>query len=286
MTLRARFDPETSHELERLAARGWPADEIHEVEGWLLRRTEGVDRRRCNSMLPPAGPAHAARTGDLALATAEELGMPPVIQVAPAEGHTLLDDALAARGMAPSGPSLVLAGPLSARAATRRPGVTGSRALAPMGAARPGHAPRRPGRDSRAAAGDGPLTMGPLDPAWVDAWAAVSGLDGTRETAELVLARLGDRGRFAVRRDGDGAPLAVGIGVVEDGWLGMFSLATAPAARRHGVASEVVDALEGWAATRGAARIYLQVERDNAAALAFYERRGLSIAHTYHYRSA
>jgi hypothetical protein len=54
---------------------------------WLLRRTVGVDRRRSNSLLLPADPAVAVRTVDLALATAEELDFPLLIQVAPAEGH-------------------------------------------------------------------------------------------------------------------------------------------------------------------------------------------------------
>jgi hypothetical protein len=37
---------------------------------------------------------------------------------------------------------------------------------------------------------------------------------------------------------------------------------------------------------RSARRVYLQVEADNAAALAFYARRGCFVAHSYHYRSA
>src|SRR3954451_225205 len=44
--MRSQFDPEVSHQLERLAARAWPAEEVEEVEGWLLRRTIDVDRRR------------------------------------------------------------------------------------------------------------------------------------------------------------------------------------------------------------------------------------------------
>jgi GNAT superfamily N-acetyltransferase len=57
------------------------------------------------------------------------------------------------------------------------------------------------------------------------------------------------------------------------------------AARRRGVASTIVDALDVWSADVGAGRVYLQVEADNPGALAFYARRGFSIAHSYHYRS-
>jgi ribosomal protein S18 acetylase RimI-like enzyme len=265
LALRSYFDPETSHAVERLAARGWPADEVHEVEGWLLRRTVGVDRRRCNSMLPPADAAQAARTVELALATAEELDFACVVQVSPAEGHRLLDGVLDDQGMTVGGESLMLVGPLAGGAHGGAPAA------------------------SATASGMSTLSLvelGALTTAWVDAWAEVSGIEGTEATAELVLSALGDRARFAVMWGDRGEPLAVGIGVAEDGWLGIFSLATAPAVRRAGLASMVMSALEEWGQSRGAQRIYLQVERDNTAALAFYERRGFFIAHSYHYRSA
>jgi ribosomal protein S18 acetylase RimI-like enzyme len=51
------------------------------------------------------------------------------------------------------------------------------------------------------------------------------------------------------------------------------------------VASALVDALSAWAAGAGGTGTYLQVERDNEAALAFYARRGFHVAHSYHYRS-
>jgi ribosomal protein S18 acetylase RimI-like enzyme len=98
------------------------------------------------------------------------------------------------------------------------------------------------------------------------------------------LSQLGERARFAMVEDGE--PIAVGIGVVEEGWLGLFSLATAKHARRRGIASAIVDVLEGWAGACGACATYLQVERDNVPALAFYEPRGFRVAHSYHYRSA
>jgi GNAT superfamily N-acetyltransferase len=251
--LPTRFDPEVSHLLEALAARAWPADETELVEGWLLRRTEGVARRRSNSLLPPADPGQAARTVDMALASAEDLDFAAVVQVSPAEGHLRLDAALEGRGMPRGGASLVLAG-----AAGHRVGRVDDVSVALSG----------------------------LTPAWVEAWAAVSGGTGTAQTAALVLAQLGDRAAFAIARDeATGAPLGVAIGVEEQGWLGLFSLGVLPSARRRGVASVIVAALECWARSRGASSVYLQVEQDNHGALAFYARRGFHIAHSYHYRS-
>lgn len=247
--LRSRFDPETSFAIERVAMRAWPAVEVEEVEGWWLRRTEGVGRRRSNSLLPPLDSGHAVRTVDLALATAEALGFDEVVQVSPAEVHLRLDQALEDRGMTLGGQTLVLAG-----------------------AVRGGEAPD--------------VRLGGLSPDWVDAWAAVDGGDGVHATAELVLSQLGERARFARVDSPTGEPVAVGIGVVEEGWLGVFSLTVVEAARRRGLATAVMSALEAWAATAGARGVYLQVEADNDAALALYARRGMYVAHSYHYRSA
>ncbi len=244
------------------------------MEGWLLRRTEGVTRRRSNSLLPPADPAVAARTVDLALATAEELDFPLTVQVSPAEAHRRLDAALEDRGMVLDGPSFMLAGPV-------RP----SSAVVPDITMQFGDGPPEPG--PVAAPPAGAVQLGDLTDGWVDTWATVSGLGGTRATAELVLSQLGGRGRFAVAVDASsGEPLGVGLGVAEEGWLGLFCLAVTPDARRRGIASSVVDALEAWAAGKGAEHVYLQVEADNPDALAFYARRGFFIVHSYHYRTA
>ena len=38
--------------LERAAARGWPASDVEEAGGWLLRATPGLGRARSNGALP------------------------------------------------------------------------------------------------------------------------------------------------------------------------------------------------------------------------------------------
>jgi GNAT superfamily N-acetyltransferase len=247
MRLPSRFDPEVSLAIERAAVRGWPAEEVEEVEGWVLRRTEGVGRRRSNSMLPPVEAGVAVRTMEMAFATAEELGFPTTVQVSPAEMHLALDEALEDRGLELGGSTLVLTGALAVRAPS----------LA--------------------------VELGRLDDGWVEAWAAVAGEVGAEETAAKVLSQLGENARFAVVREA-GEPVAVAVGVVDEAWLGVFSLTVATRALRRGIASAVMDALERWAVERGASGVYLQVETDNAPALALYARRGMVVSHSYHYR--
>ncbi len=54
----------------------------------------------------------------------------------------------------------------------------------------------------------------------------------------------------------------------------VLSLATAPAARRQGVARAHLNALEGAARDLGARRIFLEVSADNHAAIALYQAAG------------
>lgn len=84
----------------------------------------------------------------------------------------------------------------------------------------------------------------------------------------------------------DNTVLSVGRAVIDDGWAGVFSMATVPAARGRGAALEVIGALAEWAGQRGIDNLYLQVEKDNGAALRLYQRAGFAELCTYHYRTA
>ena len=81
----------------------------------------------------------------------------------------------------------------------------------------------------------------------------------------------------------DGAPVAAGTVMLEDGLAGVFSMATAPAMRRRGVATALLGRLLAWAWERNATHAYLQVDAQNAPALAVYRKFGFASAYTYHY---
>jgi GNAT superfamily N-acetyltransferase len=81
-----------------------------------------------------------------------------------------------------------------------------------------------------------------------------------------------------------GEPAAVGLGVCDPPWLGVFSMSTLHSHRRRGAATAILSALAAWGAGRGAGRVYLQVEADNGPARALYLRSGFEDAYGYHYR--
>ena len=68
--------------------------------------------------------------------------------------------------------------------------------------------------------------------------------------------------------------------------VGLFDVATAPAARRRGVARRVTAALLAWGAAEGARTAYLQVAEENAAARALYAGLGFRPAYRYVYAVA
>lgn len=83
-----------------------------------------------------------------------------------------------------------------------------------------------------------------------------------------------------------GRPVAVGRAVADNGWVGVFGMATLPDARRRGAGSAVLAALADWADSQGSAHMYLQVTSDSTAALRLYARAGFEERCAYHYRAA
>ncbi len=106
--------------------------------------------------------------------------------------------------------------------------------------------------------------------------------DANRQRIGLALL-LADRRRAAVL-------VAEGAGGVVGMVTGQLVLSTAEgglsalvedmvvdaAARGRGVGRALLGAIEGWAAERGATRLQLLADRENAAALAFYDAAGWS----------
>jgi len=57
----------------------------------------------------------------------------------------------------------------------------------------------------------------------------------------------------------------------------ILNLAVAPAARRSGIGSQLLDESLRWGKSSGAERVYLEVRASNHAAQRFYERHGFAV---------
>jgi ribosomal protein S18 acetylase RimI-like enzyme len=249
----ARGGPDVVRGLQERAARALPAELLERVDGWWLRHAPG-GAWWVGSVLPH----RAAAPGELVrrVAAAEEFyachGAVTRFQITPGACADGLDAVLAERGYGHHSPMS-----LQVASAARVRG-------------------RAPAASLRVRVDERPTR------AWFDGWHAVLGHAGEEWD---MLDRVERPGAYAAALVGDDV-VAVGRAVADTGWAGVFGMATLPEARGRGAARGVLAALAAWAATRGADRMYLQVERDNAPALRLYERMGFGEICGYHYRTA
>ena len=238
--------------LERCAYDAWPAEEVERLRGWRLRAMRGVTRR-ANSVWTFEGVSDGSllQRIDRVEAWYAARALAPTFQVTDRSRPEGLEALLAQRGYA-------IDAPVSIQIA-RVDDVLAS-----------------------GGSGDALVTR-----TWSDEWFEISAFRGrfakVADTYRDLLVRIGTRARFALARI-DGQPVAVGLGVLGAGWMGVFSMLTLPSARRRGAARAVLRALAATAREEGIDALYLQVERSNAAAMALYAAASFRELYGYHYR--
>ncbi len=82
----------------------------------------------------------------------------------------------------------------------------------------------------------------------------------------------------------DGQIAGVGLGVVEEDMMGLFSIRTLPEYQRRGVGWSISCALAMWGEENNAETAFLQVESENKPAIALYAKMGFKTLYTYWYR--
>ncbi len=245
--------------LERLAANAWPAAEVQMLDGWQLRYTHGVTQR-ANSVWPNG--ALDALALDEKLTQVEDFyarhHLPARYQISPAMQPDNLDELLAAHGYRRVARSAVQVAELSTILA-QTPALQ-----------------KTPEFELEVAE--------QFDEEWFQAYAQFEGLNVQEMTMRrAILQRISaDRGFVLLRIDGVAA--AVGLGVVEAEWLGIFCMATHPNFQRRGAASAILRTLTIWAQLYEARQAYLQVMAENAPAQRVYARAGFVTLYHYHYR--
>ncbi len=78
--------------------------------------------------------------------------------------------------------------------------------------------------------------------------------------------------------------VACGLGVYDDGYVGLFDIVTAEAHRRQGYGRELVESLLGWGILCDALYAYLQVVAENKPAVTLYQKLGFEEVYRYWYR--
>jgi ribosomal protein S18 acetylase RimI-like enzyme len=241
--------------IEEAAFDAWPAAEVRGLGPWRLRFMSGVTQRANSVWIGPGEPPGGIEAGVAAVeAFYAARQIPATFQLSPLS-HPHLDALLSARGYALHGVTSMQ--------------VADAERVASIAA---GH--------SISASCESELP---------ERWFEVSGRRGRFQGDDVavyrgLLGRLTGRSGFASALDANGAVASVGLAVFTSRLAGIFSMLTLASLRRRGFGEAVLGELARFSATRGATRLYLQVERDNTPALNLYQHAGFVETHGYHYR--
>jgi ribosomal protein S18 acetylase RimI-like enzyme len=251
----AHSGPEVVRALQEKTARALPAEHVAHAGGWWLRHSPS-SAWWAGTVLPhgDAGPDELVHRVVGAENFYAGYGVPARFQISPGACPGGLDTLLAERGYHREWPmSLQVA--------------SAARVLA------------------QASTGSLPVRLDdhPTD-AWFEVWHAVHGHGGDVRSEWDMLGRVERPCAYAAAMSGDDV-VAVGRVVADDGWAGVFGMATLPQARGKGVGRAVLAAAAEWAEAHEAGRMYLQVERDNLPAQRLYDRAGFGEICGYHYRT-
>ena len=236
--------------LERSGARTWPAATVERLGGWRLSMDRGIGRR-ANSVIPDSWDGAAAV--EQRIAAVEERyrrsGLRPCFKMTRIAQPPGLDDILAQRGYGLEGRSLLMT-------------VATDRASVPA---------------------DPDIVLAPdPSPDWIETcWPGATD-DGDDPRPQIVGRIVADKAFALAYRDG--VPAAGALAVQDAERVCVTAVRTRPELRRRGAARAAIGALAGWARRRQARSLFLQVEADNAPAIALYAAAGYRPAYGYHYR--
>ncbi len=241
--------------VEGCAARAWPPTSITSLSGWQLRYSPGVTNRRANSVLPIYGETAGDVSGRINEVERFYLSkdLPSRFMISPAAQPLDLDAQL-------EGAGYYIDAPTSVQWASMDDILK-----------------------SCGASSETELITVPSD-----AWMAVymEGVENIREVAlkKELIGRI-EADHVLAQISGQDGPVAVGLGVCEREWVGVFCMHTLKTCRGQGLARRLLGGLAHWARQKQVANMYLQVEQDNPVARRFYESAGFVTQYGYHYRT-
>ncbi|WP_427007445.1 GNAT family N-acetyltransferase [Pseudarthrobacter sp. H2] len=247
-------------DLEALMDAAWPAAERQDGGGWVLRAASGVTQR-ANSVWPRSEPGTTPQGWPAALRAARlwyrTRRLPLIFQVFDDPRYDALNALLDEEGFTRQSETLILV----------RDAETGAPPAEPDAGVE--------------------VSAGPSEE-WLRLWWSVDGRGGAVELAVARGILAGCPSLYALVRDDDGVPAAVGRLAVPPGGAtgrgGLYAMATRPDARRRGHAARIMQALLREGAQRGLGGFWLLVMASNAGARELYVGAGFRETGRYLYR--
>ncbi|MFT5691847.1 MAG: GNAT superfamily N-acetyltransferase [Oceanicoccus sp.] len=118
---------------------------------------------------------------------------------------------------------------------------------------------------------------------WLTDFCRISDTDINQHEAHLaILDRINDQALMAVLVE-NGAEVACGVGVISNGYFGLYDLVTEHDSRKKGYATKLLNGMLCWAVAQGASTAYLQVVARNKSAISLYNKMGYEHCYEYWY---
>ena len=237
--------------IEEASLNAWPALQQLLFDGWILRFAQGYTKR-ANSVNPLYGCSMVAEDK---IAACERWytarGLPTIFRLTPFSRPSHLDQILADRGYRKIDPTYVLGLDLTGCDLSAMPTAE--------------------------------LVDENVD-GWIDIFCRLQRSPVQQHQAHKQILQAIPARRFLASLSASGQAVACGLGVLENGYFGLFDLITYPEQRRKGHGTRLVSGLLGWAQDNGAAHAYLQVMEENEPARRLYAPFGFQRAYQYWYR--
>lgn len=238
--------------IEELSFNAWPSLQTVYDDGWLLRFADGYGRRAnsVNPIYPSSQPV--APKIDRCEALYHQRRLNAVFKLTPASEPSNLDTLLAQRGYHEEGRTSLQTIDLATLDVKCDPAVSFENHIAE---------------------------------AWLAVFCRLSLIDPHRIPLlhRMLSNIIPPIGCAALRLNGEIA--AMGLGVVDQGYVGLFDIVTDAGLRNQGMGRRLVHSILYWGRENGANCGYLQVMLSNAPALHLYQSIGFREVYQYWYRS-
>lgn len=123
------------------------------------------------------------------------------------------------------------------------------------------------------------------DDEWLDQLAVINELSFRNKKITRDLLKLSRLKKCCVTAySNEGVPVACGLGVIQDGYIGLYDIVTDKRFRRQGYGEQLLLHILNWGKRNGAEYSYLQVVVSNAAASRLYDKLGYREIYRYWYR--
>lgn len=238
--------------IEELSLNALPALQTVFYDGWVLRFANGYSRR-ANSVQPLyASTLDLDEKIDYCEAMYRERGLKSTFKLTNAAQPQHLDAALEQRGYATDGHTSV-----QTRSLVDENSET-DRAIVEVESSLGEH--------------------------WLQDYARLTSVDPRHvPTIRLILGSLAPKaGFFRLIQNGETA--AIGLGVVERGYVGLYDIVTDIRQRSRGLGTQMIRHILRWGQVNGAHSAYLQVMLNNPPALRLYDKLGFREVYQYWYR--